>query len=65
MGNIDIIIIDALRSITECAGQIDGNIITHELTKTVEPSKTYWGTTKKNERAILRTKLVVEITQQI
>lgn len=65
MEKIDIVIIDAIRSVVECVSSTEGNIITHELTKAVEPSKGFWGNNKKNGRALLRTKLIIEITQQI
>lgn len=65
MEKIDIVLIDAIRSIVECTTAQEGNIITHELTKAIEPSKSFWGAPKKNGRAILRTTLTIEITQQI
>lgn len=65
MEKIDIVLIDAIRSVVECVSSTEGNIITHELTKAVEPSKGFWGNNKKNGRAILRTRVVIEITQQI
>ena len=52
-------------TVVEAATIEEGNIITHELTKTVEPSKGFWGNNKKNGRALLRTRLIIEITQQI
>lgn len=65
MEKIDLVLVDAIRSVVECVTSDEGNIITHELTKTVEPSKGFWGNNKKNGRALLRTKLIIEITQQI
>jgi len=65
MEKIDLVLVDAIRSVVEAATIEEGNIITHELTKTVEPSKGFWGNNKKNGRSLLRTKLIIEITQQI
>lgn len=65
MEKIDLVLVDAIRSVTEAATIEEGNIITHELTKTVEPSKGFWGNNKKNGRALLRTELIIRITKQI
>ena len=65
MEKIDLVLVDAIRSVTEAAIIEEGNIITHELTKTVEPSKGFWGNNKKNGRALLRTELIIRITKQI
>lgn len=65
MEKIDLVLVDAIRSVTAAATIEEGNIITHELTKTVEPSKGFWGNNKKNGRALLRTELIIRITKQI